>query len=115
VSFVRVVVHVSQKTLKITDRVSVIRPHNRKGLTFVGQDAVGGQRPRHGELNALEKALHFPSCPYTIFLGSNLCVDEGGILSRDSSGLYRLQRALVLCSIESTCVVKKKKVSTILD
>jgi hypothetical protein len=48
VSFVRVVVHISQKTLKITDRVSVIRPHNRKGLTFVGQDAVGRQRARHG-------------------------------------------------------------------
>ena len=106
VSFVRVVVHISQQTLKITDRVSVIRPHNRKGLTFVGQDAVGGQRPRHGILNALEEALHFPSCPYTIFFGSNLCVDEGGILRRDSSGLYRLQPVLVCCvraTIESIC------------
>jgi hypothetical protein len=31
---------VSQQTRKITDRVSVICPHNRKGLTFVGQGAV---------------------------------------------------------------------------
>jgi hypothetical protein len=48
VSFVHVVVHISQQTLKITNRVSDIRPHDRKGLTFVGQDAVGGQRARHG-------------------------------------------------------------------
>jgi hypothetical protein len=95
VSFVHVVVHISQKTLKITDRVSVIRPHDRKGLSFVGQDAVGGQRERYGLLNALKKALHFPRCPYTIFLGSNLYFEEGGILMLGRSGLYRLQPALV--------------------
>jgi hypothetical protein len=54
--FARLYNHISQQTLKITDRVSVIRPHNRKGLTFVGQGAVGRQRPRHGVLNALEEA-----------------------------------------------------------
>ncbi len=48
VSFVRVVVHISQQALKITDRVSVIRPHNRKWLTFFGQDVVGGNSARHG-------------------------------------------------------------------
>ncbi len=45
---VRVVVYIRQQTLKITDRVSVIRPHNQKGLTFVGKDAVGGQHARPG-------------------------------------------------------------------
>jgi hypothetical protein len=100
VSFVRVVVHISQQALKITDRVSVIRPHNRKGLTFVGQDAVGGKSARHG-LNALKKALHFPRCPYTIFIGSNLYVDKGGILMLGRSGLYHLLPALV-CRVRAT-------------
>jgi hypothetical protein len=48
VSFVHVVVHISQERLKITDRVSVICPHDRKGLTFVGPVAVGGHSARHG-------------------------------------------------------------------
>ena len=90
VSVVRMVGQISKQTRKIIDRVSVICPHNRKGLTFVGQDTVDEQRPRHGELNALKEALHFPSCPYTIFFSSNLSVDEGDIFRSDSSGLYRV-------------------------
>ncbi len=100
------VVHIRQQTLEITDRVSVIRPHNRKGLTFVGQDAVGGQQARPGRQNALIEALHFSSCPYTIFLGINLFVYEGGILRRGSSGMYLLQIVLVCCvrvTMESIC------------
>jgi len=54
------VVQVSQKTMKITDRVSVIGPHNRESLTFVGQDAVGRQRVRHGGQNSLMKVLKCP-------------------------------------------------------
>jgi hypothetical protein len=42
VSFVRVVVYIRQQTLQITDRVSVIHPHNRKGMTFVGQVVLTG-------------------------------------------------------------------------
>jgi hypothetical protein len=97
VSFGRVVVHISQQTLKITDRVSVIHPHNRKGIPFVGQDDVDGQRTRHGELNVLKETLHFPSCPYTVFFGNNLYVDEGDIFRGDSSGMYPFQSVLVNC------------------
>jgi hypothetical protein len=44
-------------------------------------------------------------------LGSNLFVEKGGILRRGSSGLYRLQPALVCCvrtTIESICDPRKK-------
>ena len=43
VSFCRVVVHVNQQTLKITDRVSVIHPHNSSmncKVMLVGNDRV---------------------------------------------------------------------------
>ena len=89
------VVQVSQQTRKITDRVGVICPHNGKGLTFVGQDAVGWQRARHGRQNALIEALHCSRCPYIIFLGSNILVNEGGILMRGSRRLHLLQPGLV--------------------
>jgi hypothetical protein len=91
VCFVRMVVPISQQTRKITDRVSVICPHNRKGLTFVEQDAVGWQHARHGRQNELIKALHCSSCPYTIFLISLLLIDERGILMRSSRRLHLLQ------------------------
>jgi hypothetical protein len=42
------------------------------------QDAVGWQHAYHGRQNALMKALNCSSCPYTIFLISNLLIDEGG-------------------------------------
>jgi hypothetical protein len=48
VSVVGMVVQISQQTRKITDRVSVICPHCRERLTFVGQDAVGWQHARPG-------------------------------------------------------------------
>ena len=56
-TFGRMVVQISQQRRKVTDGVSVICPNNRKRLTFVGQDAVGRQRARHGRQNALMKAL----------------------------------------------------------
>jgi hypothetical protein len=84
------VVHVGQQTRKVTDRVSVICPNNRKRLTFVGQDAVGWQHAQHGRQNALMQALNLASCPDTILVRSDLFVDQRGILMHGSSGLHRL-------------------------
>ncbi len=75
---------VSQQARKITVRISVICPHNRERLTFVGQDGVGWQCARHGGRNAMMKALN---CPV---VHRNLLADEGGIVVRRSSGLHRL-------------------------
>jgi hypothetical protein len=95
VAVVRVVVQISQQTRKITDRVGVICPHYRERLTFVGQDAVGWQHARPGRPNALMKALHCSSCPYVIFLISNLITKEGGIPVGGSGGLQLLQPVFV--------------------
>jgi hypothetical protein len=65
VSFVRVVVQISQESLKS------------------------------------KEVLHFPSCPYTIFLGINLFVDVGDILRCVISGLYHLNPVSV-CFVRST-------------
>ena len=89
------VVQISQQRRKVTDGVSVICPNNRERLTFVGQDAVGRQRARHGRLNALMKALHSSGRPYTIALISNLLLDEGSIHMCDSSRLHKLRPVLV--------------------
>ena len=89
------VVHVGQQTRKVTDRVSVVCPNNRKRLTFVGQDVVGCQYAHHGRQNALMKALHSSGRPYTVVMIGNLFIDEGGILMRDCRGLHRLQPVLV--------------------
>jgi hypothetical protein len=51
----RMLVQVSQ--MKVTDRVSVICPHNRERMTFVGQDGVGWQRVNHGGQNVLMNSL----------------------------------------------------------
>ncbi len=45
--------------------------------------------------DARKKFLQYE--PYAVILGSNLFVDEGGMLRRGSSGLYRLQPMLVCC------------------
>ena len=75
----RNIVQISQQARKVADAVSVICPNNRKGPTFVGQDAVGGHIARHGLQNALMKALHSSSCPYTVETISNFFVEEGSI------------------------------------
>ena len=66
------VVHKSQHGRKITDRISVIRPHNGERLTFIGQEGVGRQCARHGGQNALMKALDHPSGPHTICVSSDV-------------------------------------------
>ena len=65
--------------------------------TFVGQDAVGRQRARHGRQNALMKALHSSGRPYTIALVSNLFLDEGSIHMCGRIGLHKFQPVLVGC------------------
>jgi len=40
---------------------------------------LAGFHARHGRQIELIKALHCSSCPYTIFLISNLLIDAGGI------------------------------------
>ena len=89
------IVYVSQQTRKVADRVSVICPNNRKGLTFVGRDAVGWDHARHGRQNALILALDLTRCPDTLFIGSNLYVEESGVFMRSISRLHRLQPGLV--------------------
>jgi hypothetical protein len=82
------VVQISQQRRKVTDGVSVIGTNNRKGLTFVGQDAVGRQHARHGGQGALMTALHSSGRPYTIALISNLLLDEGIIVTCGHNGLH---------------------------
>ena len=90
VKIARMVVHKSQHGRKITDRISVIRPHNGERLTFIGQEGVGRQCARHGGQNALMKALDHPSGPHTICVSSDLLADEGGKVMLSSSGLHLL-------------------------
>ena len=89
------VVQISQHGRKITDRISVICPHNRERLTFVGQDGVSWQCARHGRQNALMKALNCPSRPHTICLARNFFGDERGIVMLSSRGLHCSQPVLV--------------------
>jgi hypothetical protein len=81
------VVQTSQQTRQVTDGVSVILPNNRKGLTFVGQDAVAEHIARHGLLDALMNALHLSNVPHSRETFSNIFSEAGCILVRRMSGL----------------------------
>jgi hypothetical protein len=81
------VVQISQQTRQVTDGVSVIRPNNRKRLTFVGQDAVAWHIARHGLQDALMYALHLSNGPHSIETLSNIFDEEGCILVRRIGGL----------------------------
>ena len=70
-------------------------PKQSKRLTFVGWNDVGWDPVQHGRHNALVLALNLARCPDTFFLGSDLLVDEGGLLMCVTNGVHRLQPGLV--------------------
>ena len=77
-------VQISQQRRQVTGGVSVILPNNRKGLTFIWQNAVDRHVARHGLLDALMNALHLSNVPHSRETFSNIFSEEGCILVRIS-------------------------------